>query len=92
MNENLFRQLLRDKGFEAPLVKDYEPHADGDLHTHAFDVLLLVQQGPFTLATEKGVTTFQAGEMCALDAGVRHIERTGSGGARVLLGKRHCAS
>jgi quercetin dioxygenase-like cupin family protein len=88
MTETQFRQLLRKKGFETPQVKDYVPQAHGDMHIHEFDVMLLVQEGPFTLATETGETTYQAAETCELRAGVLHIERTGADGARVLLGKK----
>ncbi len=88
MGENQFRDMLRKKGFSAPEVKDYEAYADGQLHTHEFDVMLLVRNGPFVLATEAGDTTFDAGQVCTLAAGVRHIERTGPAGARVLLSKR----
>ncbi|WP_156105517.1 MULTISPECIES: hypothetical protein [unclassified Marinobacter] len=50
--------------------------------------MLLVLEGPFSLATDEGILTYEAGEVCELSAGVRHVERTGPAGARVLLGKK----
>ncbi|MDX1800744.1 MAG: hypothetical protein R3303_07425 [Marinobacter sp.] len=88
MNETQFRIRLQENGFESPVVREYPPEADGDLHSHEFDVMLLVQQGPFILATESGDTVYQTAEVCELAAGVLHVERTGELGARVLLGKR----
>ncbi len=88
MKETQFQQMLRDNGFEEGQIKTYPPNADGPMHTHDFNVMLLVLEGPFSLATQGGVTTFQAGEICELLAGVRHVEQTGPEGARVLLGKR----
>lgn len=88
MNEVQFRQVLQENGYSVPVEKHYPAMADGDLHSHEFDVMLLVQQGPFILATESGDTVYQTAEVCELAAGVLHVERTGELGARVLLGKR----
>lgn len=92
MTEAQFRQLLHAKGFETPQIKEYAPETDGDMHSHDFDVMLLVQDGPFTLATETGETIYQTGDLCELNAGVLHVERTGADGARVLLGKKRARS
>lgn len=88
MKNTEFQQTLRDNGFGEGQIKSYPPNADGPMHTHEFDVMLLVLEGTFSLATEKGKTSFQAGEVCELAAGVSHVEQTGAEGARVLLGKR----
>ena len=88
MNQIQFQQRLRDNGFGEGEIKTYPPNADGPMHTHDFNVLLLVLEGPFALASEDGVTTFQTGQVCELAAGVRHVEQTGPEGARVLLSKK----
>jgi quercetin dioxygenase-like cupin family protein len=87
MNEAEFQQTLRDHGFGEGQIKTYPPNANGPMHTHDFNVMLLVLEGPFSLATDEGVTSFQAGQVCELAAGARHVEQTGPEGARVLLGK-----
>ena len=88
MNEERFRQRLREKGYEEGQFKAYAPNTDGPMHTHDFSVMLLVVSGEFTLARNNGATTFRPGEICELAAGIEHVERTGASGARVLLGKR----
>lgn len=88
MNEEQFRQRLREAGYGEAQYKEYAPNTDGPLHAHDFSVMLLVLSGDFTLAREDGETTFQPGEICELAAGILHAERTRSYGARVLLGKK----
>ena len=88
MNEEQFRQQLREKGYEEGQFKEYAPNTDGPMHTHGFSVMLFVMSGEFTLAQKNGATTYRPGETCELAAGVEHVERTGASGARVLLGKR----
>ena len=88
MNEEQFRQTLREKGYGEEQVKEYAPNADGPMHTHDFSVMLLVLEGEFMLAKEDGVTTYRPGEICELPAGSTHVERSGSSGARIFLGKK----
>ena len=88
MDEEQFRQRLREKGYGEGQFKEFAPNTDGPMHTHDFSVMLLVLSGEFTLARAGGATTFRSGECCELAAGAEHAERTGSSGARVLLGKK----
>jgi len=88
MSEEQFRQLLRDKGYGEEQFKEYPPDTDGPMHTHDFSVMLIVVNGEFMLARESGVTTYRPGEICELAAGSKHVERTGSSGARILLAKK----
>lgn len=50
--------------------------------------MLFAVSGEFTLAQESEVTTYRPGEVCELTAGIKHTERTGLSGARVLVGKK----
>jgi len=88
MNEEQFRQSLGEKGYGEVQFKEYPPNTDGAMHAHDFSVLLLVVGGEFMLAKENGVTTYRPGEICDLAAGTKHVERSGSSGARILLGKK----
>jgi len=88
MNEQQFRQHLQSNGYGDGEIKDFEPNTDGPMHTHEFSAKLMVMSGEFTLARESGATTYGPGEICELEAGVLHTERTGSAGARVLLGRK----
>ena len=88
MSEEDFCAQLQQQGYAEAQVKDFEPNMDGPMHTHDFSVMLLVVNGEFTLARENGATTFRPGETCELEADTLHAERTGSAGARVLLGRK----
>jgi quercetin dioxygenase-like cupin family protein len=88
VSEEQFRQMLRERGYGEVQFKDYPPNADGPMHTHDFSVLLLVVDGDFMLAQDDGVKTYRPGEICDLPAGSTHVERSGSNGARILLGKK----
>lgn len=88
MDEPRFRQQLQERGYSEPEFKEYPPHTDGDMHTHAFSVMLLVLDGEFILAHEDGSTSYKPGESFELPAGVVHVERTGAEGARVILARK----
>ena len=88
MEEDEFRRRLSERGYAEPEVKAYAPGTDGPMHAHEFAVSLLVLDGEFTLARPDGTTTYRPGECCDLPAGAMHTERTGTEGARVLLGKK----
>lgn len=88
MNEEQFHQRAQEQGYGDFQTKEYVPNNDGPLHTHAFSVMLLVVEGQFTLALEDSTTSYQPSEVCELAADVRHAERAGPTGAKVLLAKR----
>lgn len=88
MNEEQFRQQLREKGYGEAQIKEYAPNTDGPMHTHDVSVMLLVLNGEFTLAQPNGATTYKPGECCELVAGAEHTERAGPEGARVLLARK----
>ncbi len=88
MNEEEFRKSLREKNFGEVQFKEYPPNTDGPMHTHDFSVWLLVLEGEFLLAQESGVTTYRPGDICEVAPGSKHVERSGSSGARILLGKK----
>ena len=85
MNEDEFRQLLRERGFGDAKSREYEPNLDKPMHTHELSAIGLVMSGEFIIALESGSTTYGPGEMCELEAGTVHTERTGPSGATVLL-------
>lgn len=88
MNEEQFRQRLRENGYGEAQFKDFAPYTDSPMHCHDFSVMLLVVSGEFTLARPSAATIYGPGECCELEAGAEHAERTGSSGASVLLGKK----
>lgn len=85
MNEEEFKKKLRDRGYGEAKIKEYEPNLDKPMHTHDVSAMALVVSGEFTLALESESTTYSPGEWCELPAGTVHTERTGPGGATILL-------
>lgn len=86
MTEDEFRALAAEQGYDELRAVDYEPTADGELHSHEFSALMLVTEGEFTLVYESGSDTFGPGQTCELTAGTMHFERTGEQGATLLAG------
>ena len=85
MNEDQFRQQLRERGYGDAQIKEFEPSLDREMHTHELSAMALVMSGEFILALETGSTTYGPGDWCELEAGTVHTERTGPNGATVLL-------
>ena len=85
MNEDQFRQQLRESGYGDAKVREYEPNLDKEMHTHDQSTIALVMSGEFTLVLESESMTYGPGEWCECPAGTVHTERTGPSGATVLL-------
>ena len=85
MTEDRFRQQLQEQGYGEARIRDFEPNLDKEMHTHDQSAMALVMRGEFTLVLEHESTTYKPGEWCELVAGTLHTERTGVGGATVLL-------
>ena len=85
MNEDQFRQQLREHGYADAKVKEYEANMNAPMHTHEFSVMLYVLSGEFTLALEAGSRTYARGDWCELPGDTMHSERTGPSGATVLV-------
>ena len=91
MTEDEFRGLLADNGFDEIRETQYAPNTENELHTHAFDALLMVLDGEFILVREDGSEAFLAGQTCDVPAGTVHAERSAAAGARVLAGIKPAA-
>ena len=85
MNEEQFRQQLREKGYGDAKIKEFEPNLDKPMHTHELSAMAFVVSGEFILALESESTTYGPSEWCELPAGTVHTEGTGPSGATVLL-------
>ena len=86
MNEEQFRELLREKGYADVKIKEFEPDLYDPPHTHGVSIMALVLSGEITLEWENGSTTYVPGEMCEFEAGTVHAERTPASGATLILG------
>jgi quercetin dioxygenase-like cupin family protein len=88
MNEDQFRQALRDEGYGEAASLECDANMSGDLHTHDFSAYAMVMRGEFTVVLEDGAVTHHPGETCKVPAGTRHAEQTGAIGATLLIGKK----
>lgn len=86
MNQRDFERLLHDEGFDDTRTIEYEPNFNSEMHTHAFSCRVLVLDGEFALATEKGTARYAPGDTCKLEAGMPHAEQAGTSGAKIFLG------
>jgi len=83
-----FKQHLRSEGFIECGVKALEPGMIMAEHEHPFDVCGLVLDGEFALTVAGSETCYRAGEVFRMPADCPHSERTGTAGARYLVGRR----
>ena len=86
LTEDEFRAHCNDKGYVDIRIKDYEPDMYDPMHTHDRSIIAMVLDGRITLEWEEGATTYAPGDVCELEAGTLHAEKTGAEGARLILG------
>lgn len=86
MTEEEFRAHCDEKGYGDIKIKDYAPDMYDPLHTHDRSIIAMVLDGKITLEWEEGSTTYAPGDICQFEAGTLHAEKTGSEGARIILG------
>lgn len=61
-------------------------------HQHPFDACALITSGEITLVVAGVSTTYVAGEIFRLAAGVSHLESAGPEGVSYLVGRRPVAA
>ena len=86
-NEQFTQELLRD-GFEVT-TKSMGPNVQNDVHSHPFDVRLMVLSGEMSVASEGRTTTCRSGDVFSMRAGCEHAESYGPEGATYLVGRKH---
>lgn len=87
MDIEQFKQELAREGFEV-VTKSMEPNVRNDVHSHPFDVRLMVLSGEMSVASEGRTTTCRSGDTFAMRAGCEHAESYGPEGATYLVGRR----
>jgi len=85
MNEFEFKQHIESLGYGEAQVREFDANKSGELHTHDFSAILMVIDGEFSLAFEESTIQCALGEPHEVTAGMRHDERAGPTGARILL-------
>ncbi len=88
MNEDQFRQKLRERDYGDPQIEEAGPGPVKDMHTHDQSVMWLVLSGELTMMLESGSMTYRPGDWYENPAGTLHTERIGPEGVTVLLARK----
>lgn len=88
MTEEEFRTELATRGYGEPRDAVFEPHADGELHSHDFSAMAMVTDGEFRLGLEDETRVMAVGDWCEVSAGTLHSEHAGPVGATLLVGTK----
>lgn len=88
MTEEEFRTELAARGYGEPRDAVFEPHADGELHSHDFSAMAMVTDGEFRLGLEGETRVMAVGDWCEVSAGTLHSEHAGPIGATLLVGTK----
>jgi quercetin dioxygenase-like cupin family protein len=91
MDTKTFETTLTEEGYGQIATRELEPSKEVPEHTHPFDVHAMILDGEFTLGTADGEKTYRPGDTFKLSAGIRHTEKHGPDGARLLVGRRKAA-
>ena len=88
MDEQAFRDSLKQDGFHDPLETTGEPGRVNPEHAHKYDLRVLVLDGEFTVSVAGRRTLYRRGDTFTLESGCLHSETLGPDGLRALVAKR----
>jgi len=88
MNEEEFRNLVKEKGYGEVEFLEVEPGPEEEIHSHEHSVLSFVLSGEFTMTTEKWTKVLKTGDLTENPAGTMHKVKIGSEGGSFLLAKK----
>lgn len=89
MDQQNFESSLKSDGYSEIQIKLLEPRPANDLHDHPFTVRGLVLTGTFTVVLSDSTQTYLAGDVFTVEAGCKHSEAIGPGGAKILIGRKY---
>ena len=88
MDRETFEAQLRADGFDEVLNRRVEASDPPPLHTHDFDVRILMLEGVFVLEQASNTRRYRPGEIFEVPAGTLHGESFGPTGAAYVAGRR----
>jgi quercetin dioxygenase-like cupin family protein len=88
MNETEFRAYAAAEGYDAPEARSQPPGKFFDTHAHERDLIVLIQEGTFTVDYFDRKDEFGPGDMCYVAPGINHTDQAGPEGASYLLAWR----
>ncbi len=91
MNQEQFKQLLGQEGFQDLVIVEREADGYLDLHTHPFEAKALILEGSIVIQTENENISCIAGDIFHLGHAKPHTERYGPTGVKYLVGRKSAA-
>lgn len=92
MTEDEFKQSARQKGYDAPVAKEWDAGHFNDWHVHPFCLYVHILEGEMTLdlETDGGIETTVCGpgDSIEVPVNVRHTERITGPNTRFLSAPR----
>ncbi|MGY9054674.1 MAG: cupin domain-containing protein [Alphaproteobacteria bacterium] len=88
MNETEFRAYAKTEGYDEPELRTQPPGKFFDTHAHERHLIVLIQEGQFTVDYGKKTDVFGPGDMCYVEPGVKHTDAAGPDGANYFLAWR----
>ena len=92
MTELEFQNEVIKKGYNIPVLKEWEAKHFNDIHAHENDLFLYVKKGELVIGVEHKdgleATTLERGNALEVLAGAKHYESVSDEGVIFLVAKR----
>lgn len=88
MNQEQFKQLLSQEGFQDIVVVERAAHGFLDIHTHPFEAKALIVEGEIFIQSDNSARTYVVGDIFHLAEAEPHTERYGPVGVKYLAGRK----
>ena len=88
MNEAEFTAYAKTEGYDTPEPRTQPSGKFFDTHVHERDLIVLIQEGKFTVDYGDRKDEFGPGDMCYVAPKVKHTDQAGPEGATYLLAWR----
>ena len=90
MDQNTFEAELKSSGYSDIEIKAIDPRPANNAHAHDYDIRGLVLDGIYIVKEEGDrAVTYRPGEVFAVAAGRAYSEEIGTGGARIIAGRKY---
>ena len=89
MQQDAFEAALKSAGYVEIETKALDPRPVNHGHVHDYDIRGLVLDGIFIVNQGEEPVTYRTGEIFDVPKGRSHTEEIGTGGARILVGRKY---
>jgi quercetin dioxygenase-like cupin family protein len=86
MNENEWREKLKEEGFSDISIVSFGPDKPLPEHTHEDLTVQVILEGELTLMDQNGSKTMHRGERFESEAGTTHSAKCGPNGCKFIIG------